>query len=99
MTHRLILTNPVSLQENTDSEDKEQSSVCVMWLYVASSLSRYIVDLSFSTVQRYMYVSIKMCANACLLQTCKLFLSALKCQNTSHGNDCMSYMVGVWSTL
>ena len=99
MTHRLILTNPVSLQENTDSEDKEQSSVCVMWLYVASSLSRYIVDLSFSTVQRYMYVSIKNVPNACLLQTRKLFLSALKCQNTNHGSDCMSYMAGVWSTL
>ena len=29
MTHRLILTNPISSQENVDSEDEEQLSVCL----------------------------------------------------------------------
>lgn len=51
--------------------------MCYMWLYVASSLSRYIVDLSFSTVQRYMYVSIEMCVTHACSKCVNCFLVPL----------------------
>ena len=51
--------------------------MCYVWLYVASSLSRYIVDLSFSTVQRYMCMSIKMCVTRACSKRVNCFLVPL----------------------